>query len=346
MKILYKNTRLFRLKILQLFKLFFICLIFSKVHAQQDITILTDVWPPYINAQEEKSGTASRLIDIFLDYEDMNTRWHYLPYELSYHQVKKQKALVSYPYFKTKQRASEVLYSAPVFSVTSKVYYNRQFLTAVAATNAYKNKYLAGKVAGYSYGASIDEAVHQATVYATEEQALTALFNNDIAILPMTEGVMNHQLSIRFPLRKQLIVPINNVKDTSSLHVIASKNEQGKAIIDKLNHALNYLRSEGMMSLQITKPAVPTAIDVAKLITSEGYPLIIGQSEASGDNIKYYTLPQGSQALIIEWSSKIIQPSKTDRIYKTMMDLSKVVLLNGPHVGKELYIRNMHIELL
>jgi polar amino acid transport system substrate-binding protein len=28
------------------------------------------------------------------------------------------------------------------------------------------------------------------------------------------------------------------------------------------------------------------------------------------------------------------------------MDLSKVVLLNGPHVGKELFVRNMHIELI
>jgi polar amino acid transport system substrate-binding protein len=345
-KILFKNTRLIHLKTLLSLKLLFIFLLATKVYAQQDITILTDVWPPYINVQEEKSGTAAKLIEVLLDYEEMKTQWHYLPYELSYYQVKEQKALLSYPYFKTPQRANEVLFSDPVFSVTSKVYYNRQFLTAVAATKAYKNKQRVGKVAGYSYGSSIDESVQQATTFSTEKQALTALFNNDISLLPMTEGVMEHKLTTLFPLRKQLIVSIDNVMDTSSLHVIASKNEQGKAAINKLNKTLSYLKAEGITSLQMTSTVAPDPIDVAKLITSEGYPLIIGQTKVNGDNIEYYALPQGSQALIIEWSRKIIQPSATDRIYKNMMDLSKVVLLNGPHVGKELYIRNMHIELL
>ena len=324
-----------------------ICLcVFTNAHAQSKLTILTDVWPPYINPETQELGTASRVIDILFDYDGIDSQWHYLPYELSYDQIKKQKALAGFPYFKTKKRMQEVIYSAPVFSVTSRVYYNRQFLNAHDAAQAYKNKNRVGKVVGYSYGESIDEAVLKAQAFSTEKQALTALFNNEIAVLPMTEGVMQHQLTELFPLRKQLIVAINEVKDISNLHVIAAKNKQGEAIVNKLNTTLQYLQDEGMTSLQLTSSAAPAPIDVAQLITAEGYPVIIGQSSTSGDSIDYYTLPQGSQVLILNWSEKIIQPSKTDRIYKNMMDLSKVVLLNGPHVGKELYIRNMHIKLL
>jgi polar amino acid transport system substrate-binding protein len=28
-----------------------------------------------------------------------------------------------------------------------------------------------------------------------------------------------------------------------------------------------------------------------------------------------------------------------------MVDLSRILVLNGPHVGKELFVKNMHIHL-
>jgi polar amino acid transport system substrate-binding protein len=318
----------------------------SAVYAQNNITVLTDVWPPYINEQGQTKGSAAKLIELLFEYENINTDWHYLPYELSFHQVENKAKLVSFPYFKTKARENLVLFSEPVFSVTSKVYYNRQFLTGKTAEQAYKNKQRVGKVAGYSYGEAIDKDVVKAVAFASEKQALTALFNHDIDVLPMTEGVMNHHLTTNFPQRKELILSIKNISDTSSLHVVAAKTPEGQAVINKLNSALMSLKSLGMTSLQTTNTAAPSRIDIAKLITSEGYPSIIGQSASTGNNIEYFTLPQGSKALIIKWSNKILEPSKTDRIYKNMMDLSKVVILNGPHVGKELFVRNMHIELL
>lgn len=320
-------------------------LVLPSAHAQQKLTLLTDSWPPYINAEKQDKGTAARLVEIILDFENTTTQWHYLPYELSYYHIKQKQRLASFPYFKTAKRSQEVLFSQPVFSVTSKLYYNREFMTDQSATMAYNNKAKVGRVAGYSYGETIDNEVQNALAFASEKQALTALFNHEIDVLPMTESVMNYHLNHNFPFRKQLILAISNVQDTSSLHVIAAKNDQGAAVITQVNHALAILKEQGMTSLQTTNNSETSDVDIAKLITTEGYPLITGQSAKTGSNIDYYTLPQGSKVLIVEWSRKIIEPSKTDRIYKNMMDLSKVVLLNGPHVGKELYVRNMHIEL-
>ncbi len=318
----------------------------SPAQANQKLSILTDSWPPYINAEGDTRGSAARLIEILYDFEGIQTNWHYMPYELSYLKVKNQQAVLSFPYFKTPQRSKEVLFSQAIFSVTSKVYFNRQFLTSDAAEQAYAGNKRIGRVSGYSYGESIDKALTEATVFATEKQALTALFNNVIDVLPMTEGVMVQQLNDHFSHRKQLIVALDDIMETSSLHVIAAKNQEGKEAIEKLNKVLNYLILEGVSSLPNASVVEPAPVDVAKLITTEGYPLIIGQSAEFGNDIDYYTLPQGTQVLVLEWSSKIMNPSGTDRIYKTMMDLSKVVLLNGPHVGKELYVRNMHIELM
>ncbi|MBQ0797045.1 ABC transporter substrate-binding protein [Zhongshania sp.] len=326
--------------------LFLAVFVSFSARAQDGVVILTDTWEPYINSPGAEQGTAAKLIDILLYYVGVESSWKYFPYEFSFYEVKNGRGLLSYPYFKTQQREGLVLFSEPIFSVTSKVYYNRAFTSAEVALSAYSSKRRIGRVAGYSYGQSIDEEVVSAVVFATEIQALTALFNHDIDVLPMTEGVMNHYLSNNFPLRKQLILAIDDIADTSSLHAIAAKNIQGKAIIKKINHAFKILSAEGIDSIQTTAAAIPDPVDIARLITSEGYPLIIGQSAADGDSIDYYTLPQGSKALVIDWSSKITEPSSTDRIYKNMMDLSKVVLLNGPHVGRELFVRNMHIELL
>tara|TARA_R110002124_G_scaffold34230_3_gene112642 strand:- start:176 stop:1228 length:1053 start_codon:yes stop_codon:yes gene_type:complete len=315
-------------------------------HGNEKLTILTDSWPPYINAEGDTSGSAARLIEILYDFEGIKTSWHYMPYELSYLKVKNQKAVLSFPYFKTPQRSQEVLFSQPIFSVTSKVYFNRQYLTSDAAQQAYADKKRIGRVSGYSYGESIDKELTEATVFASEKQALTALFNNVIDVLPMTEGVMVQQLNDYFSHRKQLIIALDGIMETSSLHVIAAKNLAGKRAIEKLDRVLAYLIEEGVSSLPTASVVEAAPVDVAKLITTEGYPLIIGQTAESGNDIAYYTLPQGTQALVLEWSSKIVHPSNTDRIYKNMMDLSKVVLLNGPHVGKELFVRNMHIELM
>ena len=70
-------------------------------------------------------------------------------------------------------------------------------------------------------------------------------------------------------------------------------------------------------------------------------------AEAGVQGIKqYYTLPTGTRVTALEWSDKMKQASSSDRLYKNMMDLTKVLLLNGPQVGFVLYIRKMNMELL
>lgn len=321
-------------------------LLTNTVFAKNTETILTDSWPPYILAEGETKGSAAKWLNILLDHQAININWQYLPYDMSFYYVSKAERKAAFPFFKTAERAEKVEYSEPVFFVTSKVYYNRQYLTAENAATTFKEKKKIGKVAGYSYGETLDKSLEHAEVFASEKQALAALFNHDISILPMTEGVMNYHLTHNFPLRKELIKPLLGITDTSSLHVIASNDTAGKKMISEIDDVIEALANAGINDLQNSKTDVPAPIDVAQLITTEGYPLITGQTAINGDNIHYYALPQGSKVVVIQWSSKMIQPSHSDRIYKNMMDLSKVVLLNGPHVGKELFVRNMHIELL
>jgi len=317
-----------------------------RLNAAQTEIILTDNWPPYILPQGEAKGSSAKWLDLLFEHQRISTKWQYAPYDVSFFYISKAERNIGFPFFKTPERESQVLFSEPVFYVTSKVYYNRQYLNLQSAQTAFESKTRIGKVAGYSYGVIIDKHLLKAIEFGTEKQALTALFNNEIDILPMTEGVMTYHLINDFPLRQELIKSLDGVEDTSSLHVIAANNDAGKKIVTGINKTIKALAEAGINDLQTNKTNRTVAIDVAQLITSEGYPLITGQTKPTGDNIDYFALPQGSKVIVLQWSDKITQSSKSDRIYKNMMDLSKVVVLNGPHVGKELFVRNMHIELL
>ncbi|MGH1373108.1 MAG: substrate-binding periplasmic protein [Cellvibrionaceae bacterium] len=309
------------------------------------LTIITNTWAPYITDEQTPLGTAASIVDLIATEMDAEVHWRYVSYDLSYQLIKRNRAKLAFPFFKTPARAEEVIFSDPVFSATSHLYYNLQFLTR-EQSRADLSSLRIGRVSGYSYGQSIDQLLDQAVVFGSEKSALQALFNRQIDLLPMTDGVMAHTLHSAFPERIQLIRQREDIRDQSSLHMIAPKTENGQKTIAAFNQALAKLRALSIESIEVVPAQLPVPLDLAQLITAEGYPAILGQTSNLTSSSQYFTLPQGTRVIVIEWSDRIVEPSSTDRFYKNMMDLSRVVVLNGPHVGKELFVRNMHIELL
>lgn len=312
--------------------------------SDQPIKIITNTWAPYINEADAPQGSAASIVSLLATELGAGVEWQYIPYDLSFQLVKRNRAQLAFPFFKTSQRANEVIFSEPVFSATSHLYYNLQHMTQDQSGADLRDMTI-GRVSGYSYGQTIDALLEGAKVFGSEHAALQALFNHEIDLLPMTEGVMAHTLRTEFPERIQLIRKRPGVSDQSSLHLIAPKTEEGQQTISAFNQALGDLRALNIDSLNVEPVQLPKPLDLAQLTTAEGYPAILGQSQINSGSGNYYTLPQGTRVIVIEWSDRIINPSNTDRIYKNMMDLSRVVVLNGPHVGKELLVRNMHIEL-
>lgn len=315
-------------------------LLLSTFTWSKTISVATNQWAPYINEQHKPLGSAADMLRQVLNQEQLKIHWHYQNYDLTFELVSQGKQHAGFPYFKTVERSSRVLYSDPIFSVTSRIYYNRQRENKLDLTQLDKFKF--GRVAGYSYGEIIDSYLSQAVVFSSEKSALESLFNNEIDFLPMTESVMNNMLNISYQDQALLIKQIEDVIGHDSLHFIAPNTAEGSKLISKINQLFQQVKD--IKSLQPKPEERFKPKDIARLITAEGYPAIVGQNTLDKAS-EYYTLPQGTKVLILKWSDKIISPSDTDRIYKSMIDLSHVVVLNGPHLGKELYIKNMHLEI-
>jgi polar amino acid transport system substrate-binding protein len=162
----------------------------------------------------------------------------------------------------------------------------------------------------------------------------------------MTEEVMNNTLTHFYPARLALIKPLQEYSDKASLYMIASNNNEGKQTLDRFNKSLRELQAANIQSLRFTYTKPEQTISLAKLITAEGYPVIVGETEEQPGNKQYYTLPTGTSVAVLTWNENMQHSSDTDRLYKNMMRLTEVLILNGPLVGKVLYIRNMNIELL
>lgn len=310
------------------------------------IEIYTDEWLPYINGENAPLSDDAVLVKMIALEAGYDLVWQYLPYGASYDLVRSGKALLSFPYFKTDKRAEEVVFSAPALKVVNQLYYNRQH-RAATDFSADLSGYKMGQVAGYSYGEKLDQLLGNAQVYASERSAITALLNNQIDILPITEEVADATLERYFPNRRQLLatVPLIEPYQPLPLHIIAPATERGKSLIQSLNEAMARLQDRGVIAVTTRQLKRDKQPDFAELITSEGYPIILGQTHRDENQTRYYTLPNGTQVLVLEWSKRIKESSHTDRLYKNMVDLSRILVLNGPHVGKELFVKNMHIHL-
>jgi len=304
------------------------------------LSVSTNHWAPYINEKNQPLGSAADILRQVLSQEQLTINWRYQHYELAFALVANNQQPAAFPYFKTAKRQQQVLYSAPIFSVVSKIYYNRQGESKLNMEQLADHKF--GRVAGYSYGEVIDAYLNDAKIFTNEKAALASLLNNNIDFLPMTESVMNTLLNQDYRVQALLIKHLDNIVGQDSLHLIAPKTAQGTALIAKVNQLLAQVANINSLQPATVKRFKPK--DIARLIPAEGYPAIVGQV-ALTKATQYYTLPQGTRVLILRWSDKIIQASKTDRLYKSMVDLSQVVVLNGPHVGKELYIKNMYLEI-
>lgn len=320
----------------------------------ENIQVFTNDWEPYINPQGEDIGAAAEMLEVIGKYGDIDFEWQYVPYSDAQSLLKLGKSFVSFPYFFTEERAKDFVYSKSLYFANVRVFYNIQNLDSGDVAGGITS-HKKGIVLGNSYGPVIDSKFENALIYESELKAIEALLSGDIDVLPMAVGVMNALLRKHFSAQEALVKPIEGSTLNSQLgmHVIAPKNNFGYELIKKIDTAIE-LRTRSQGEYRVAEKEAIVAVDLALLKPSEGYPTILGRSLAKEQRKcgaktnadAYYTLPINTKVIVLQWSARVLTPSYTDRIYGNMMEESSVLIVNGPHTGKELCVKNMHVELL
>jgi polar amino acid transport system substrate-binding protein len=313
----------------------------NKVPAtnQTKVVVYVDTYAPYINKETSPLGSAAKTLKVLGEYAGIDFEFRYVPFADAIKLMESGKNAVSFPYYFTEERDEVFYYSAPIVNISIQLFFNRQYSDLTNIDNI-KNLKI-GKVDGYSYGENIDKLLGNAQVFDSHMTAMTALMENEINVLPMANGVMDTLLNTHFADQRQLIRPIKNMSGSEQFHVLAPRTPFGKSIRYKLDKAIKLKFGDKTPQDNRTDKA-PDA-DVAELIPAEGFPAIIGEDLNNAE--VNYTLPIGTKVVVLDWSESIRSPNTTTGINRNMLLTSKVVILNGPHVGKELMVRNMHIKL-
>ncbi|NHK27523.1 amino acid ABC transporter substrate-binding protein [Parvularcula flava] len=242
-----------------------------------------------------------------------------------------------------------------------------------------------GLIKGFLYGPNIncllsviigpdpdnppEDSIVDVSFFQSEVDALDALIRGQIDYFPMAQPAGNALLESDYPDRRELIGTVEGTQSRRSVHVIAPRTTKGQEMIDAFNESLCSLSGSEAISedcgesqasrdsasdiLLMTDEALTTTFaqreDIAEIVPVDGYPIIIGITclpETADCTGERFALSEGTRAIILEWSDTMMDAQRNDRLYKTVMDTSRVVILNGPHAGKELWIKNMHIKIV
>lgn len=325
----------------------------AGVSAREPLEVYTGHWPPFVGIGDE-GGSATDVVRMVFHNMGRDARFERQGFAYSYLAVKKGSVPAAFPYFATRTRREEVLFSQPLFTVRNTVYYNLQYRD-FSAGEADPATLRVGRVSGYSYGEGLDAVLatcpvsdaERCPVYGAEADAVRALLADQIDLLPMTDSVAAQILAADFKDEALLLreVPGRRFSGRSTLHLIAPRTPAGQALIDRFNASHAELLAADIIPTADNSLAATgkRGASVVRIASSEGFPIVVGVSASDPD--QFFAVPEGTRALVLEWSDKIVSPAVDDRLYAVMVDQSLVVILDGPHVGKELRIRNMHLSI-
>lgn len=308
----------------------------------RQVSIYTDQWAPFIELDHTQQDVR-KIVDLALVEVGIQAQWEQLNYYHSFKFTEQDKISAAFPFFKTANRAPQVLFSDPVYQIENSVFYDRvrypqgvDLATGVAAV-----------VGGYSYGETIDNLIRERRVFASDQQALQALFDGEVDYAPMSSQVAQVLTLKQFPNQYYRLEALPQYSSFSSVHLIAPKTVAGRSFISQFNR--------GLQVAQDLVTEVDTAIDanifgkaagIISLAEADGYPIITAQlnSETTGDAAIIYLVP-GTRAVVLNWSPTMLGSTTNEQIFAAMTEQTTVRLLDGPHQGKVVKVKNLHIRI-
>ncbi len=306
--------------------------------------VYTAKWQPYVNKADAELGSTAHLVQLVFFEMGLEPEWNYLDYYFSLKLLKQGKIPASFPYFKTPEREQQVLFSDALMQVENGVFYSNRW-NQIDPQQLDMKILKVGRVAGYSYGKTLAFMLPKATVYGSELLALQALAEGEIDLLPISIEVARNMVQHYLPHRVHEFSLLDEYRSKDDVHLIAPRNESGAVFIRQFNQAFARLKQAGLIDAALRSDIKVRGSGYVRLVPAEGFPVLTGYEVLSDKTKRYFVIPHGSRATVLHWHDVVIKPHKNERIFDGMMRYSQVKIVDGPHAGRTLFVRNMHIEV-
>lgn len=223
--------------------------------AQQVVTLTGDPWPPYVEGvlgQEATHGTVVELAkEVFRRLNGVQLSLPMIPWNRALREVEHGTKDGILGLLKTEERERYMIYTEPLFSARSLVWYTKNKFPRGFYWNSINDlaKYKVGVIQGYSYGDEIDSAIQSGDFPVVQVATVDLLFKM-LAKERIDIAIEND--SVGYALASQsspevAILPAEKAIETEVLYIAFSKKSNAQKLIPQINQILSELRKEGFM---------------------------------------------------------------------------------------------------
>ncbi len=326
-----------------IFKILILIFSFTLANAVE-LKITTDNWFPYTSEVMDNKGIVTEIVHVVLNKQKYELDFN--SFHDGYFATKNNKYIATFPYFKTKQREKEMLYSDELLKVKNVIFYNKNKFNENNINNIYG--YTIGIVKGYEYKNIDISKFKNIKSFESELIAFEMLNKGLIELLPSNKLTGIHIIKKYYNDFYSSIDIIKNKKYISvdTMHLIVKKNTQNQKFIKKFNNSLKEIKRNGKyhkVLLLNRKYLEPNISNFVKLVNNtEAFPMVTATLKR--DSVKKFMIPRGTKAIVLQWSKHFIKEGNI-KIFDEMFKKTKVKIINGPLKGKILFVDNMFIEI-
>ncbi len=218
-------------------------------HSADNIRLTNGEWPPYLSKHLKNYGVVSQIVSEAFALEGIQVEYGFFPWTRSLMYAKVGKWDGSIIWFKTPEREKDFLVSDPVIT-NKKVFFHRKDKPFSWSKMEDLKNLTIGITRGYTYGNEFDSAEQSGLIkvarFTEDQKSFELLIHNRINIFPMELDVGYHILKTKFkPSQQELITHNDNPLLESTLHLLLSKNQANKTVLDKFNNGLKKLIDSG-----------------------------------------------------------------------------------------------------
>ncbi|MEM7621036.1 MAG: hypothetical protein AAF228_11350 [Pseudomonadota bacterium] len=325
------------------------------------VTLITGEWSPYVTEFDPHHGHVSKLVTQTLRGMNKKPNYVFFPFFAGYEKAKTAEAYATFPYFHTKERATDFYYSDPLAQINYVVFIRSDDASKFSAIKSVKDlkNFSTAKVAGYAYGALDPYIKSVGEDVPSEIQAFQMLLQNKVDYIAASD-VVGQKLIERYFFKEQHRFQIVKVNEASppkaektgsthlswpiDIHVLFPKSRlSARADRDAFNQSLKKVLATGYRQvLQELYTKDVKSKYVVRLSDPASFALVTAKEDKS--DTETLVIPRGSKALVVEWS-KNFYSKENSTVHKQMNAYTQVKLLNGPLQGRVVWVQNMFIEL-
>lgn len=323
----------------------------SSSRASTPLNIYAGDWAPYVHRNYETD--LEELVSNLLQLDHDQVHWRYTGFYFALENLRGGRYGVAFPFFNTSERNTEFLLSDSVLTVDNVLIYNERRLDFSDAPMDMSDDFWQavsfGGVVGYSYIGLIGNASLTVQNFPSEAQAVEALLTGAIDVLPIERNVWRSIALQYFPNRFFQLREVPAIQWRETLHLLAPDTPVGQQVISKFNQRLaayNERNPDVSFHYDLLRLVELNEQGVVWLTSNDVRPVVFAHHHTEEGVQERLVLPNYTKGLVLKWAPDYFAPGNSQQsALHIMQSRSQVLLLNGPHVGKRVWVENVHIQL-